>query len=70
MVLVKARDLRVRLSDLVACDRLTLITFSNNFDPDQARQMAASDRSLQCLQDSDIIIIIIIHFSEPSMGSV
>ena len=37
-------------------------TFSNNLDPDQARQNAASDRSLQCLQDSDIIIII--HFSE------
>ena len=59
----------MRLSDLVACDCLTLITFSNNFDPDQARQIAASDRSLQCLQDSDIIIIII-HFSEPSLGSV
>ena len=39
---------------------LHVITFSNNFDPDQARQNAASDRSLQCLQDSDIII----HFSE------
>ena len=65
---VKARDLRVRLSDLVACDCLALITFS---DPDQARQIAASDRSLQCLQDSDIIIIvIIIHFSEPSLDSV
>ena len=63
----------MRLSDLVACDCLTLITFSNNFDPDQARQIAASDRSLQCLHDSDIIIIIfiiIIHFSEPSLGSV
>ena len=64
----------MRLSDLVACDCLTLITFSNNFDPDQARQIAASDRSLQCLQDSDIIIIIIIiiiiHFSEPSLGTV
>ena len=64
----------MRLSDLVACDCLTLITFSNNFDPDHARQIAASDRSLQCLQDSDIIIIIIIiiiiHFSEPSLGSV
>ena len=47
---------------------LLLITFS---DPDQARQIAASDRSLQCLQDSDIIIIvIIIHFSEPSLDSV
>ena len=67
-VLIKARDLRVRLSDLVACDCLALITF---FDPDQARQIAASDRSLQCLQDSDIIIIvIIIHFSEPSLDSV
>ena len=31
----------MRLSDLVACDCLTLITFSNNFDPDQARQIAA-----------------------------
>ena len=59
----------MRLSDLVACDCLALITFS---DPDQARQIAASDRSLQCLQDSDIIIIIviIIHFSEPSLDSV
>ena len=58
----------MRLSDLVACDRLALITFSG---PDQARQVAASDRSLQCLQDSDIIIIvIIIHFSEPSLDSV
>ena len=53
----------MRLSDLVACDCLALITFS---DPDQARQIAASDRSLQCLQDLDIIIIII-HFSEPSL---
>ena len=41
----------MRLSDLVACDCLTLITFSNNFDPDQARQIAAFDRSLQRLQD-------------------
>ena len=58
----------MRLSDLDACDCLALITFS---DPDQARQIAASDRSLQCLQDSDIIIIvIIIHFSEPSLDSV
>ena len=58
----------MRLSDLVGCDCLALITFS---DPDQARQIAASDRSLQCLQDSDIIIIvIIIHFSEPSLDSV
>ena len=57
----------MRLSDLVACDCLALITFS---DPDQARQIAASDRSLQCLQDSDIIIVIIIHFSEPSLDSV
>ena len=47
----------MRLSDLVACDCLALITFS---DSDQARQIAASDRSLQCLQDSDIIIIIVI----------
>ena len=31
----------MRLSDLVACDCHTLITFSNNFDPDQARQIAA-----------------------------
>ena len=64
----------MRRSDFVACDYLTVITFSNNLDPDQARQNAASDRSLQCLQDSDIIIIIIIiiiviiiiiiHFSE------
>ena len=46
----------MRRSDLVACDCLTVITFSNNFDPDQARQNAASDRSLQCLQDSDIIL--------------
>ena len=53
----------MRRSDFVACDCLTVITFSNNLDPDQARQNAASDRSLQCLQDSDIIIIII-HFSE------
>ena len=55
-------------SDFVACDCLTVITFSNNLDPDQARQNAESDRSLQCLQDLDIImniiIIIIIHFSE------
>ena len=35
----------------------------NLLDPDQARQNAASDRSLKCLQDSDIIIINI-HFSE------
>ena len=49
-----------------------MITFSNKLDPDQARQNAAPDRSLQCLQDSDIVviiiiiivIIIIIHFSE------
>ena len=39
----------MRLSDLVGCDCLALITFS---DPDQAQQIAASDRSLQCLQDS------------------
>ena len=50
----------MRRSDLVACDCLTAITFSNNFDPDEARQNAAPDRSLQCLQDSDIIIIIIL----------
>ena len=48
----------MRRSDFVACDCLTVITFSNNLDPDQARQNAASDRSLQ---DSDIIII---YFSE------
>ena len=63
----------MRLSDLVACDCPTVITFSNNLDPDQARQNAESDRSLQCVHDSDIIIIIIIiiiHFSEPSLGSV
>ena len=55
----------MRWSDFVACDCLTVITFSNNLDPDQARQNAESDRSLQCLQDSNIsIIIIIIHFSE------
>ena len=61
----------MRRSDFVACHCLTVITFSNNLDPDQARQNAESDRSLQCLQDSDIIIIfffiiiiIIIHFSE------
>ena len=51
----------MRRSDSVACDCLTVITFSNNLNPDQARQNAESDRS-QCLQDSDIIIII--HFSE------
>ena len=52
-------------SDFVARDCLTVITFSNNLDPDQARQNAESDRSLQCLQDLDIIFInIIIHFSE------
>ena len=52
-------------SDFVACDCLTVITFSINLEPDQARQNAESDRSLQCLQDLDfIIIIIIIHFSE------
>ena len=51
----------MRPSNFVACDCLTVITFANNLDPDQARQNAASDRSLQCLQDSDIIII---HFSE------
>ena len=59
-------------SDLVACDCLTVITFSNNLDPDQARQNAESDRSRQSLQNSYItiiiliiiIIIIIIHFSE------
>ena len=45
----------MRLSDLVACDCLALITFS---DPDQARQIAASDRSLQCLQDSDILLLL------------
>ena len=50
----------MRRSDFVACDCLTMITFSNNLDPDQARQKAASDRSLQGLQDSDIIIVIII----------
>ena len=60
----------MRRSDLVACDCLTVITFINNLDTDQARQNAESDRSLQCLQDSYItiiiiiIIIIIIHFSE------
>ena len=47
----------MRRSDFVACDSLTVITFSNNLDPDEARQNAASDRSLQ---DSDIII----YFSE------
>ena len=52
----------MRRSDFVACDCLTVGTFSNNLDPDQARQNAASDRCLQCLQDSDVIIII--HFSE------
>ena len=50
-------------SEFVAYDCLSVITFSNNLDPDQARQNAESDRSLQCLQDF-IIIIIIIHFSE------
>ena len=47
----------MRRSDLVACDCLTVITFSNNLDTDQARQNAESDRSLQCLQDSYIKII-------------
>ena len=60
----------MRRSDFAACDCLTVITFSNNLDPDQARQNAESDRSLQCLQDS-YIIIITIHFSEQlSLGSV
>ena len=48
----------MRRSDFVASDCLTVITFSNNLDPDQARQNAASDKSLQ---ESDIIII---YFSE------
>ena len=52
----------MRRSDFVACDCLTVITFSNNLDPNQARQNAASDRSLQCLQDSNIIVII--YFSK------
>ena len=49
-------------SDFVICDCLTVIIFSNNLDHDQAGQNAASDRSLQCVQDSDNIIFI--HFSE------
>ena len=43
----------MRRSDFVACDCLAVITFSNNLDPDQARQNAEPDKSLQCLQDSD-----------------
>ena len=39
----------MRLSDLVACDCLTLITFSNNFNPDQARQIAAYVCRIQIL---------------------
>ena len=50
------------MADLVACDCLTVIIFSNNLDLDQARQNAVSDRSLQCVQDSDNNIII--HLSE------
>ena len=39
----------MRLSDLVACDCRTLITFSNNFAPDQARQIAAYVCRIQIL---------------------
>ena len=50
----------MRLSDLVACDCLALITFS---DPDQARQIAASDRSLQCLQIQIFLLLLLLFIS-------